>query len=156
MAELVCAKRALLASLGVAQKRGRYPVSAEAQLRAHARGAGWPAPQLASAQQQLQLLLARMAAERARLRAFAQQDPTLDLYNVWLAGYGLPEAASLTAARAALGSLYVSLYDLVAGSFRTFPSLSALRRHIQHNELYFKKSDVKSTGMKAFLRKILF
>lgn len=134
MAELVSAKRALLASLGVAQKRGRYPVSAEAQLRAHARGAGWPAPQLASAQQQLQPLLARMAAERARLRAFAQQDPTLDLYNVWLAmacqrqpAWQLPEqrlapctCPSMTWWRAAFAPFPPSLP--CAGTFSTMSS----------------------------------
>jgi hypothetical protein len=157
MVELAAEKRALLSSYGLkVDMRGRFPrkVNAAKLLSKLAKEEGWDGARLAAALQKLEPLQSKIEQQQRRLREFASQEVTLERYNEWLRGYKLPEEDTLAKARAALSKLFVSLYDLMAGVYTNFPSISALRRHIIRNELYFSKGTAKQQGINVFLKKI--
>jgi hypothetical protein len=156
MALLVAKKKDYFKSLGVKQQKGRYPVKPQRQLRLHAQKEGWDAEKLARETAVLAAICDGIQEERAKLNAFvASKADALGTYNEWLVGYGLEPASSLTQGKKALSALFVCLFDLLEGNFRTFPTISSLRRYIKTYELYYPLQKTKGKAAAVFLKVVV-
>lgn len=156
MALRVGQKSDYLKSLGIKLHKGRYPVKPQKQVRQQALMEGWDAAKLASEMATLSAICDGMGEERAKLDAFvASKADTLDTYNEWMRGYGLEPAGSVTKAKKALSTLFVCLYDLMEGNFRTFPTISSLRRYLKTHELYYPLKQAKGKAAAVFLKVVV-
>ena len=95
---------------------------------------------------------------RAKLREFAARaEEALDdlaTLNRWLVKLSLPEESSKTAARAAVKSVHINIFDLVEERFEpVFPSVKELLAYTRKNDKFFPKQQAKEGGvLKLFLR----
>jgi len=157
MVDLIQEKKSFLRGLGIKLPFSRFPRDARKLLKQHAKGNSWDQEKLSAEMGNLDVILKKIDERRGDLQSFAEKKLTLEKCNEWLKGYGLEMEASLSKAKVTLKGLFVCLYDVMEGNFeRKFNSISALRRYIVNNELYFPKKVAKSECADIFLKKILF
>lgn len=113
----------------------------------------WNTSQLDNAQAELIRLERAIIAEKSELRKFLDKEHSLQQYNVWLAGFGIEEQPSLTAARKELKRIHINIYDLKAELYsRRHPSIRALAAYTRKHGLVFPLKTAKGSVVKVFLR----